>query len=105
MLRFLLAGLLLSGAVLDATAPAWAFDYEEPFVPPQFLLGSPAPEAPTRDATPRLLVLRSGNAPFTAEDPTAAAGGEAAARSLVSSCRASSGEGISGRALWNWNAC
>src|SRR5215216_500419 len=103
MLRFLLAGLLVSGAVLGSVGPAWALDYEEPVVPPQFLLGSPAVEAPVSLASLRLLVLRSETPELIQEVPGGVAEAGAVVRYPTDSCRGSSGDGIGGRALWNWN--
>jgi hypothetical protein len=95
MHRFLLAALLLGAAAFGPVAPAWAFDYEEPVVPPQFLAGSPPPR-------PQVLRLQSTTLPVTGMASTSAAVPPSVPP--VAHPAPTVDSDSTGCALWNWNA-
>jgi hypothetical protein len=100
MWRLLLAALLFAGLTLGTSVQALAIDYDEPFVPPQFLLTQPAPAPPAETGTVTLLRLQEGEAPRPAAPAVSAPVGSGSAGYGSSGC-----SDIGGRALWNWNAC
>jgi hypothetical protein len=111
MSRLLLEALLFASLMLGTAAPALAIDYQEPFVPPQFLMAQPAPVAPAETSTITLLRLQEGESPRSAvpASPASAGAGGAAMGPAVGSGGAGYGSSgcsdIGGRALWDWNAC
>jgi hypothetical protein len=105
MRRILLAGILLSSIVLGGTGQARALDYEEPIVPPQFLMAPPVTDVPTSNADLRILMLRSENPALINTAPTRAATVGADGAHPAYPCVPDRDEGIGGRALWNWNIC
>ena len=127
MLRMILAaalsgGLVLSSAGAVAASPA-AFDFEEPVVPPEFLLHQappafPATVAASDDSTMRLLTQGTAGGARQAngvlDEPTAPVAdgaGVSWARDgapgdvlrVIPGSQWSSGGG--GCAIWAWNAC
>jgi hypothetical protein len=118
--HLLLAGVLGSALVLGSAGAVAALDFEDPLVPPQFLMGAP-PAAiaamPTTRGGARLLTQGAGGrtaslAAPTVSDAAPPEGGSAGAvwthegapgpLHFISGSQWSDGSGC---AIWNWNTC
>ena len=100
MRRLLFAALLFTGLTLGTSVQAHAIDYDEPVVPPQFLMTPPAPVPPAESGTVTLLRLQEEEAPRPVAPVVRAPVGSGGAGYGSSGC-----DDIGGRALWDWNAC
>jgi hypothetical protein len=118
VLRALLAGVLCGGLALGSAGSAAALDYQEPVVPPEFLLGGPPPLAPADGGGARLLTQAAGGlpaaiagagVPAATEPPEAGSAGVSWTRDgapgtsqFVPRSQWSDGGGC---AVWNWSSC
>jgi hypothetical protein len=119
VLRIFLAGVLCSGLALGSAGSAAALDYQEPVVPPEFLLGGPPPVAPADGGGARLLTQAAGGVPAATavpgvstgagDPPEAGSAGLSWARDgapgpsqFIPGSQWSDGGGC---AVWDWTSC
>jgi hypothetical protein len=117
MFRLLMAGILGGALGLGSAGAVAALDFEDPMVPPQFLMGAPPTAMPITNGGARLLTQGAGGrttslAAPTFSDAAPPEGGSAGASwtregapgplHFISGSQWSDGSGC---AIWNWNSC
>ncbi|HEY7060720.1 MAG TPA: hypothetical protein VII06_04520 [Chloroflexota bacterium] len=104
MRRLIIALLLVGSGLLSGAHSAWAIDYDEPVVPPQFLMAPAAPAAPAETAGLQLQVLRRESGDVAGAQASTDTSAATSSIAPVRNCVGWSGDN-GGRAMWDWNTC